>query len=237
MNKEKILIVDDDQEIRYLLRELLEKHHFAAFEAENGTQAFHIFSTEKPDLILLDIMLDGEDGLTICRELREKSSVPIIMISAMDDAADRVVGLEFGADDYIAKPFYPREVLARIKSVLRRSQSAAIKTNREDPKINFSGWTLLPKQRRLFSPENVEVMLSTGEYILLEVFLKNPNCVLTRDQLLDYMHGAQFEIFDRSIDVQISRLRKRIEVNPRNPQLIKTVRSGGYLFASEVQET
>lgn len=237
MINQKILIVDDDSEIRHLLRDFLEKHAFQIYEAENNVEVFDILKAETIDLILLDIMLDGEDGLVICRKIRETMNVPVIMITALGDAADRVIGLEYGADDYIVKPFYPREVVARIKSVLRRSQShEMIKPSQDEIKIYFSGWTLLSQQRRLFSPDNIEIPLSAREYILLEFFLKNPNRILTRDQLLNYMHGEQLEIFDRSIDVQVSRLRKRIEINSRQPQLIKTVRSGGYLFASEVQK-
>lgn len=239
MKSENILIIDDDQELRKLLHRLLEKHGFNVIEAEDGTAIFDILQKNNIDLILLDIMLEKEDGFIVCRKLREKSSIPIIMITAMDDAADRVVGLELGADDYITKPFYPREVVARIKSVLRRcnqtTETLPIETSKEI-KICFAGWTLLPQQRRLFSASNVEVSLSAGEYVLLEVFLNRPNCVLTREQLLDHMHGENFDIFDRSVDVQISRLRKRIEPNPKNPTLIKTVRSGGYMFDAEVQE-
>jgi two-component system, OmpR family, response regulator len=231
-----ILIVDDDSEIRHLSRDLLEKNHFRVHEAENSEQIFHSLQTKAIDLILLDVMLDGEDGFVICRKLREISTVPIIMVTALGEAADRVIGLEYGADDYIVKPFYPREMIARIRSVLRRSHLSANSTSKTETKICFAGWTLLPAQRRLFSPDNVEVSLSAREYALLEFFLKNANRILTRDQLLNDLHGDQLDIFDRTIDVQVSRLRKRIEINPRQPQLIKTVRSGGYLFTADVQE-
>lgn len=238
-HKAHILIIDDDAEFRKLLSDLLNKHGFFVIETDDSSTIPTILQQTKINLILLDIMLDGDDGLTICRKLREKSSIPIIMITAMGEAIDRVVGLELGADDYITKPFYPREVVARIKAVLRRENNSLITNdaNTFDVKIYFDGWTLLLKQRRLFSPDNVEVSLSAGEYILLEIFLEYPNRSLSRDQLLDYMHHEHVtEIYDRSIDVQVSRLRKRIEINPRNPKLIKTVRGNGYMFCATIEK-
>lgn len=238
-HKAHILIIDDDTEFRKLLSDLLNTHGFAVTETSDGSNIQSIIQQEKTDLILLDIMLDGDDGLMVCRKLREKSSIPIIMITAMGEAIDRVVGLELGADDYIAKPFYPREVIARIKAVLRRERDS-LKINHvteDDVKMCFNGWTLLLKQRRLFSPDNVEVSLSTGEYVLLEIFIKHPNRPLNRDQLLDYMHREHItDIYDRSIDVQVSRLRKRIEINTKKPKLIKTVRGNGYMFSAAIQK-
>ncbi|CAN5295438.1 response regulator [soil metagenome] len=230
-----ILIVDDDAEIRTLLAALLDKHGFKTSSANNGAAMLQILAEEKIDLILLDILMAGDDGLTLCKKLRESSTIPIIMISAIGDAVDRVLGLEFGADDYIAKPFYPREVVARIKTLLRRCEEAAT-IPKHEPTIRFSGWILYPHNRRLLDANNVEVSLSVGEYVLLDSLLKHANRILNRDQLLSYIHTYHDqEVFDRSIDVQICRLRKRIESNPKQPILIKTVRGGGYMLAAQVE--
>lgn len=239
-NKPHILIVDDDAEFCKLLSALLNNHGFSVTETNDSSNINIILRQQNINLILLDVMLNGDDGLAICRTLRHTTSIPIIMLTAMGEAIDRVIGLEVGADDYIAKPFYPRELIARIKAVLRRERNSlnVNHANTTEVKISFAGWVLLSEQRRLFSPDNVEVSLSTGEYVLLEIFLKHPNRALSRDQLLDYMHyDNNTEIYDRSIDVQISRLRKRIETNPKNPKLIKTIRGNGYMFSATIEKT
>ncbi len=229
-----ILIVDDDIEIQKLLSRLLQRNGFLVTAVSTGTEMQSTLSQETISLILLDVMMEHDNGLSLCKTMRAKSSIPIIIISALGKPSDRVLGLELGADDYISKPFYPQEIIARIESVLRRHKQINV-INKANRALQFSGWTLYPEQHRLFSPENVEVSLSAGEYVLLEVFVKNPMRVLSREQLLDYLHQQyQSEVFDRSIDVQISRLRKRIETNPHTPELIKTVRGKGYQLYSEV---
>jgi two-component system OmpR family response regulator len=234
-----ILIVDDDAEIRDLLRTLLSKHGFVVFEAENGKEMFRIMKQKSIDIILLDIMLEDSDGIEICKQIRKNSSIPLIMISAMSEPTDRVLGLEFGADDYITKPFYSREVVARIKSLLRRMNpsSQEEKIQHTQKAIRFAGWTLYRDSRRLFDPNMVEVSLSVGEYILLEALIENARKIITRDQLLSYIHTYhEQEVFDRSIDVQICRLRKRVENNAKNPTLIKTVRGEGYILDATIEK-
>lgn len=238
---EHLLVVDDDEEIRHLLVELLKKYGYEATSASQGEEMFHCLQENNFDLIILDLMLPGEDGLSLCRRLRAKSSVPIIMLTAAGDDTDRIVGLEVGADDYIAKPFNPRELVARIKAVLRRtgsSESATQISQDEDKKskiARFAGWELDFATRRLVSPDDIEITISAGEYILLLAFLERPRQVLSRDQLLDYTQHRPAGPFDRSIDVQVSRLRQKIEEDPKKPVLIKTVRSGGYLFTPTVE--
>jgi two-component system OmpR family response regulator len=187
------------------------------------------------DLVVLDAMLPGKDGFTICRELRASGEVPIIMLTAAGDETDRIVGLEMGADDYVAKPFNPRELLARMRAVLRR---AARPRNAEEPaggRLSFAGWTLDVDRRQLLSPEGAIVTLSTGEFDLLLAFAEHPQRVLSRDQLLDLARGRGPSPFDRSIDVQVSRLRRKIEPDPRMPTMIATVRGGGYVFTAPVE--
>ena len=185
--------------------------------------------------------LFGEDGLTLCRNLRSESNIPVIMLTAMGEETDRIIGLEMGADDYLAKPFNPRELLARIKAVLRRSADRPTRKSQSDEEQKmtryvFSGWALEVERRELFSPSGALVPLSGGEFELLLAFITHPGRVMNRDQLLDLARGREAQPFDRSIDVQVSRLRRKIEDDPKNPSLIKTVRSGGYLFASEVSQ-
>jgi two-component system OmpR family response regulator len=188
------------------------------------------------DLIVLDLMLPGEDGLTLCRNLRAKSRIPIIMLTAMGEETDRIVGLEMGADDYLAKPFNPRELLARIKAVLRRVAQAPAPVPVEGGAVlEFAGWTLDRDRRELQRPDGILVPLTSGEYELLAVFATHPGRVLSRDQLLDLARGREAQPFDRSIDVQVSRLRRKIEAEPQAPRLIKTVRNGGYTFTPNVR--
>ncbi len=190
------------------------------------------------DLIILDLMLPGEDGLSLCRNLRAESQTPIIMLTMMSEETDRIVGLEMGADDYLAKPFNPRELLARIKAVLRRSNR--VSSNAKDPglanfrTLRFDGWQLDIAKRQLKSPQQLIIDLTSGEFEFLVAFVEHPQRVLSRDQLLDLTHGRAEVLLDRSVDMQVSRLRHKIEVNPKEPELIKTVRGGGYIFAGVV---
>jgi two-component system, OmpR family, response regulator len=232
-----ILVVDDDREIRDLLTKFLMRHGLRVSAAKDGAEMTRTLDERRIDLIVLDLMLPGEDGLTLCRHLREsKAYTPIIMLTAMGEDTDRIVGLEMGADDYLAKPFNPRELLARIKAVLRRTQAAEeTATERSGTKIRFLGWILDLASRDLLSPDGIMVALSAGEFGLLQVFVEHPRRVLSRDQLLDFARGRSAVPFDRSIDIQVSRLRRRIGDDARDPQIIKTVRGGGYLFTPEVE--
>lgn len=239
MNTMHILVVDDDPQISELIKEYLEQHGFRVSTAGNGIEMQKVLLRTRIDVVVLDLMMPGEDGLSLCRKLRDTTDVMIIMVSAMGDEPDRVIGLEMGADDYLAKPFSPRELLARIKALIRR-QSAASENKKarhlvELPNILFKEWTLDRNRRRLIAPDQVTIPLSTGEYDLLLAFLENPRRVLTRDQLLDLTRGRESGPFDRSIDVQVARLRKKIEENPKNPCVILTVRGGGYQFDSDVR--
>ena len=228
-----ILIVDDDREIRDLLSRFLVKHGMRVSGARDGVEMMKALDERGIDLVVLDLMLPGEDGFTLCRRLRAEAATPVIMLTAMGEETDRIVGLEMGADDYLPKPFNPRELLARIKAVLRRTQAAAPAPAGERP-VRFAGWSLEPGARRLTAPDGRDVALSTGEYELLYAFVTHPRRVLSRDQLLDLARGRAAAPFDRSIDIQVMRLRRKIETDPQEPQLIKTVRGGGYIFAVEV---
>jgi two-component system OmpR family response regulator len=228
-----ILVVDDDREIRDLLNRFLVKHGLRVSTARDGTEMTRILDGAAIDLVVLDLMLPGEDGLSLCRKLRATTSLPVIMLTAMGEDTDRIVGLEMGADDYLPKPFNPRELLARIKAVLRRVQSLPASGPKGDT-AKFDGWILDLGSRRLTSPQGEEVELSTGEYDLLLAFATHPRRVLSRDQLLDLARGRTAAPFDRSVDIQVMRLRRKIEVDPKEPRLIKTVRGGGYMFAAEV---
>ena len=234
-SQDHILIVDDDAEIRGLIREYLQKHGYRVATAANGRELRSAAQTAPPDLIVLDLMLPGEDGLELCRELRTDSNVPIIMLTARGDETDRIVGLEMGADDYLPKPFSPRELLARIKSVLRRARALPENLKREEvSSFRFAGWMLDVVTRSLTSPQGVVVPLGGTEFRLLRIFLDHPNRVLTRDQLIDLMLSRDANPFDRAIDVQVSRLRHRLGDDAKEPAIIKTVRSQGYVLAAEV---
>lgn len=234
-----ILVVDDDREIRTLVVRYLSEHGLRARGAGDGREMRKCLDDWSIDLIILDLMLPGEDGLSLCRTLRATSKIPIIMLTAMGEETDRIVGLEMGADDYVAKPFNPRELLARIKAVLRRTDEAPVRKRNaeglEKPDVHiFESWQLDLDSRELTSPQGVLVSLSAGEFELLAAFVTHPRRVLTRDQLLDLARGRQAQPFDRAIDVQVSRLRRKIEHDPAAPILIKTVRSGGYMFTANV---
>ncbi len=230
-----ILVVDDHADIRDLLKRFLEQHGYRVSCARDGREMKKLLEHSTIQLIVLDLMLPGEDGLTLCRELRVHSAIPIVMLTAMGEDMDRIVGLEMGADDYLAKPFNPRELLARIKAVLRRSQP------QDEPPAEigvahyyFAQWQLDMLRRELVDSSGIGISLSTAEFDLLKVFLERPQRVLSRDQLLDLARGREAQAFDRAIDTQVSRLRRKLEQDAKNPELLKTVWGGGYLFAAEV---
>ncbi len=231
----KILIVDDDREIRTLLADYLDSNGYSTVTAADGNAMATALDANKIDLIVLDLNLPGDDGLTLCRNLRVKSAMPVIMLTARSEALDRIIGLEMGADDYLSKPFEPRELLARIRSVLRRAQSPAHNgTNDPVQRLKFGDWILDITARHLISPQGLVIALSGAEFRMLEIFLEHPNRVLNRDQLLNIMHGRDADPFDRSIDIQISRLRQKLGEDARSPQVIKTVRNGGYVLSVTV---
>lgn len=230
-----LLVVDDHRDIRESLSRYLGNHGYRVSAAGGGEEMKRVLRTAAIDLVVLDIMMPGDDGLVLCRHLRETTQLPIILLTAVADDTDRVIGLEMGADDYLTKPFNPRELLARIRAVLRRSQSLPPqKNNADSEKLCFAGWTLDVKRRDLFDSNGVVVSLSTGEYRLLLALLNHAGMVLSRDQLLDLTRGRDAQVYDRSVDNQISRLRRKIETNPAEPRLIKTVWGGGYQFAADV---
>ena len=231
-----ILIVDDDAETRSLLSEYLRKQGHRVTTAADGKAMQGMLETARPDLIVLDLMLPGTDGLELCRDLRSRSNVPVIMLTARGEETDRIVGLEMGADDYLAKPFSPRELLARIRSILRRTRGLPEgRTGSGAHQVRFAGWTLDLTARQLVAPDGVVVALSGAEFKLLAVFVEHPNRVLDRNQLMDLTVGRDGSPFDRSIDVQVSRLRLRLRDDAREPRIIKTVRNEGYVLAAVVE--
>ncbi len=231
-----ILVVDDDREIRELLSKFLERQGMRVTAVRDAREARRVWPLGRYHLVVLDLMLPGESGLDVARWLRSQGEVPIVMLTAMGEETDRIVGLELGADDYVAKPFNPRELLARIRAVLRRASGEGAQKEPPAKAIQFSGWTLEPARRRLLNPDGAEVPLTGGEYELLQVLVERPNRVLTRDMLMDLLRGRQAGPFDRAIDVAVSRLRRKLEDDGRNPSLIKTVRGGGYVLAATVEK-
>jgi two-component system, OmpR family, response regulator len=230
-----ILIVDDHREIRDLVARALTKEGFRVSTAADGRAMRKVLADRRIDLMLLDLMLPGEDGLSLCRAIRAESNLPIVMLTAKGDEVDRVIGLEMGADDYLPKPFGSRELIARIRSVLRRSQHGASADDRSRSKLyRFDRWSLDVGARELLRDDGVAVPLSTGEFDLLLAFVERPQRVLSRDQLLDLARGRVSAGFDRSIDTQVSRLRRKLEVDPGEPKIIKTVWGGGYVFTPAV---
>jgi two-component system OmpR family response regulator len=231
-----ILVIDDDREIRDLLARFLEKQQIRVTAVRDGKDARRAWANGHYHLVVLDLMLPGESGLELARWLRTQSDIPIVMLTAMGEETDRIIGLELGADDYVAKPFNPRELLARIRAVLRRAGEATTHRGETAARgFHFGGWTLEPSRRRLLNPDQVEVPLTGGEYDLLLALVERANRVLTRDMLLDLLRGRQAGPFDRAIDVAVSRLRRKLEDDGRNAQLIKTVRGGGYVLATTVE--
>ncbi len=234
--RNRLLVVDDDRDIRDLLAQYLTEHGYDVVTAADGAEMRRVCDRQRVDLVVLDIMLPGKDGLEITRDVRARSDLPVIMLTARGDDTDRIVGLEMGADDYLAKPFNPRELLARIKTVLRRAHTLPRRaTDRGPARLRFAGWTLDLASRELYSPDQVNVPLTAGEFDLLATFVEHPQRVLSREQLLDLTRGRDATPFDRSIDVQVGRLRRRIEADTKAPQLVKTVRGGGYIFAAAVE--
>jgi two-component system, OmpR family, response regulator len=231
-----ILVVDDDGQVRQLIGRFLRENGYRVTGARDGRQMRETLASSSIDLIILDLMLPGTPGLDLCRELRTTSSVPIIMLTAKGEDTDRIVGLEVGADDYLPKPFNPRELLARIRAVLRRAAAGqAGDVARSGRLITFAGWTLDTLRREVTSPAGVVVDLSGGEYDVLIAFVEHPNRILSRDQLLELARNRTSNPFDRSIDVQISRIRRKLESGATSPPLIKTVRGAGYIFLPTVK--
>jgi two-component system OmpR family response regulator len=228
-----ILIVDDDAQIRQLLRDYLSGFAMSVVAVADGKAMAEALTKGSFDLIILDLMLPGEDGLSLCRNLRAKSDIPILMLTARGEAMDRIIGLEVGADDYIVKPFEPRELVARIQTILRRARGNG-ENSKEQKEAVFMGWRLNFILRQLVSPEELVIPLSNAEFRLLAVLIEHPNRVLTRDFLLDVARGRNMDVFDRSIDILISRVRQKLNDDPRTPSMIKTVRGEGYLFDAKV---
>ena len=230
-----ILVVDDHHEIRELVAGLLSRAGYSVSSVADGVQMRRLLKVQQIDLVVLDLMLPGDDRLTLCRDLRAKSEVPVIMLTARGEEFDRVLGLEMGADDYLAKPFGGRELIARIRAVLRRARALPVGESKSSVAAwRFDRWIFDLSARRLRSVSDVVVPLSTSEFNLLRVFIERPGTVLTREQLLDLTRGRDADFVDRSIDTRISRLRRKIELDPQNPEIIKTVWGGGYIFSAEV---
>lgn len=231
-----LLLVEDDQELGAILVRSLSQHGFSVMVAGDGLAMDQALAAEAIDLVMLDVMLPGEDGLSLCRRLRSSSNLPILMLTALGEEADRVVGLELGADDYVIKPFGTRELVARIRALLRRVARMPIPAGapRSTRALNFAGWKLDPGTRQLHDPEGVRVMVTGAEFDLLMALCQHSGRVLTRDQILDLTHGQSAAPFDRSVDILVSRVRRKLERDPRQPELIVTVRSGGYMFTPQV---
>lgn len=233
-SKPHILVVEDARDIREPLARYLREHGYRATTAPDAVNARKVMKGSAIDLVVLDIMMPGEDGLSLCRSIRETAQTPVILLTARGEEVDRIIGLEMGADDYIPKPFSPRELIARVAAVLRRTQ--ALPPRQKPPTaahIRFGDWTLDTGQRELIGQDGVAMPLSSGEFRLLSALLERPKISLTRNQLLDLTKGRDADLFDRSIDNHVSRLRKKIEPDPKNPRYIKTVWGGGYIFAVE----
>ncbi len=225
-----ILVVDDDADITQLLAQYLSRFGFTAHTARDADTMRMVLAAQPVDLVVLDVMLPGTDGLALARELRGRSRIPIIMLTARGDPYDRVIGLEMGADDYMSKPFEPRELVARIQTVLRRITSGQAPPPEESEVVHFDGWQLHRMARHLITPEGVVTPLSNAEFRLLCTFLSMPRRICSRDQLMEDARGRSMEVFERSIDLLVSRLRQKLGDDPREPRFIKTVRGAGYLF-------
>ncbi len=242
----RLLLVDDEATLRDPLGEYLTRQGFAVASAENAMRARALLRDDAFDLVLLDIMMPGEDGLSLCRHLAEHA-IPTILLTARGETTDRIVGLEIGADDYVVKPFEPRELVARIRSVLRRATrpyssdgtgsdpAGASPDGADEERFEFEGWRLDPLKRRLTDADGAVVAISSAEFRLLMAFVEHPRQVLDRDRLLDMVQGREAHLFDRAVDNQVSRLRRKIEADSRSPQLIQTVWGGGYMLAADVR--
>ncbi|WP_088184407.1 response regulator [Sphingobium sp. Z007] len=232
-----LLLVDDERSIREPLAQYLGRNGFRVTAVESASEARLRLAANAIDMVILDIMMPGEDGLSLCRHIRETTEIPVILLTARTEETDRIVGLEMGADDYVLKPFSPRELVARIKVIFRRVATGGQRVTAPDgANYSFAGWMLKTQERTLVDAEGVSLPLSTAEYNLMLAFATRPNSVLSRDQLLDITQGREANAFDRAIDNQISRLRKKIEPDPKNPTLIKTVWGGGYTLSTEVRK-
>lgn len=229
-----ILIVEDDTEISALVARYLAENDMRASVAGDAAQMDRVLAESRINLIVLDLMLPGEDGLSICRRIRSSSNMPIIILTAQKDEIERIIGLEMGADDYIGKPFNPRELLARIRAVLRRHAGEDTPMSQSARKYSFSGWKLDVVTRRLFAPTGTRVVLTGAEFDLLSVFCRRPGRVLSREKLIDLSQGREANPSERSVDILVSRLRQKIEQTPKDPEIIQTIRSSGYLFSPQV---
>ncbi len=230
-----ILVVDDDRDIRELLSKFLRKNGFRVDVAANGRAMRDVLATSKIDLVVLDRVMPGEDGLTLCRDLRRESRVPVILLTLLGADTDRIVGLEVGADDYVVKPFNPQELLARMRAVLRRANDLPFQNDLQRVSaLQFNGWVLDQTKRELLNPDGVLIDLSQGELDLLVAFAEHPQVVLSREQLLNLTRSRNIVAFDRSIDMQVTRLRRKIEADPENPEFVKTIRNKGYIFTPVV---
>jgi two-component system OmpR family response regulator len=231
----RIVLVEDDAEISSLLMETLSANGFAVKALDSGTELSRLVKHGSVDLLILDVMLPGQDGFSICRQLRAVSTIPIIMLTALGAPVDRVVGLEIGADDYVAKPFDSRELVARIRALLRRSRVTGTAEHVRMRPYSFAGWRMHPVERELYNSSGVRITTTSTEFDLLIAFCRNPGRVLSREQLLELTHSGAAGPIERSIDVHISRIRQKIEPDPRDPTLLKTVRLGGYIFTPTVE--
>lgn len=230
-----LLLVDDDPEIQRLLKKFLSQYGFRITVAADGREMRKALDDWNIEMVILDIMLPGEDGFALCREIRTHSKIPIIMLTAVSEETDRILGLELGADDYLSKPFNPRELLARVRAILRRTDDGGERTQQiHHETIQFADWTLDLGARELCDRDGVSIHLSSGEYALLVTFLNHAQRTLSREQLVDITRGQNSIPFDRSIDIQVSRLRKKIEPDSKSPKFIKTIRGAGYQFCAKV---
>jgi two-component system OmpR family response regulator len=233
---EHILVVDDNRDIREELRNYLTDHGYRVSVGEGAAAARRIIHAGAPDLVLLDVMMPGEDGISLCRSITQLRDIPIVFLSGRADDIDRIVGLEVGADDYVAKPFNPRELLARIRSIMRRSRGRLSNFPGEKARFyEFDRWTFDVAKRNLTRDDGVSITLSSGEYHLLSIFLNRPQIVLSRERIVELSHAEGAEVFDRSVDSQVSRFRKKIERDPKRPEIVQTVWGGGYVFAADVK--
>jgi two-component system OmpR family response regulator len=232
--KPHILVIEDARDIREPLARYLREQFYRVTTAADAAAARRVMKGSAIDLVVLDIMMPGEDGLSLCRSIRETSQIPVILLTAKGEEVDRIIGLEMGADDYLPKPFHLRELLARVKSVLRRAWARDSSIHEKLSSARFNGWQLDLTARELTAPSGEQVRLTTGEFDLLSAFVSNANVVLSRDRLLDLARNREAGPFDRTIDVQVGRLRRKLDDDPHQPSLIKTVRGSGYIFTAQV---
>jgi two-component system OmpR family response regulator len=231
----RLLIVEDDAAISCMLADFLREAGFEVDAVATAPDMDRLLEQKMFDLVVLDVLLPGEDGLSVCRRLRASTSMPILMLTALAEQVDRIVGLEIGADDYVTKPFHPRELVARIRAILRRTRFSGEQTRNSLQCFRFGGWRLLPGERQVYNPDGVRIATTSAEFDILLAFCQNPGQVLSREQLLDLTHGGLAGPIERSVDVHVSRIRQKLEPDPSEPSLIKTVRLGGYIFTPAVE--